>query len=153
MPSFMQHWASVVSGRLWLRSVTITSLIAVISISCASRPVTSGAKLKDAVRSYNELQRWGQWQAAVRYVSPEKSAKWLEARHKAGPVRIADVQILHIAPTVDSKAVITVRMSWYRMPEMRLLTKLQTQIWKEEAAGWMIIDESEQAAAGQSNWP
>jgi hypothetical protein len=135
--------------------------IILTALACAARPASDRAKLAEAVRTYNNLQRWGQWQAAAQYVETKQAQAWLQRRQRAGDVRVADMQLLQVLPgeKPDSEAVALVRVSWYRMPEMRLTTITRQQKWRKLDAGWRVVDEAAveapaaPAADDGSAWP
>lgn len=128
----------------WLKHSLPAIAVAVTALACAARPMSSQAKLSEAVRTYNNLQRWGQWRAAARYVAPDKAAQWLAARQHAGQVKVGDIQLLQVSPGIkpDEEAVALVRISFYRMPEMRLTTVTRQQIWRNLEPGWRMAEET-----------
>ncbi len=143
-------------------ALCLSPLLLALVVACAGRPADKDKDLAEAVKAYNQHQRWGDWQTASRWVAPDRAAAWLQARQSAGSVRVADMQLLQIAPgtPADTQAIALVSLSWYREPTMRLETGTRRQVWTRLEAGWRVTDEGSVAAveptvtpASGAPWP
>lgn len=138
-------------------------LAAALALACAGRPADKDKDLKEAVKLYNQHQRWGDFRTASRWVAPDQAPAWLAARQRATQIRIADMQLLQIVPgdPPDEQATAIVQLSWYAQPSMRLESSTRRQEWSKLPAGWRMVEEGKveppkpeaTPVEGQPSWP
>ncbi|MCA9546045.1 MAG: hypothetical protein KC613_16690 [Myxococcales bacterium] len=138
-------------------------LAAALALACAGRPADKDKDLKEAVKLYNQHQRWGDFRTAARWVAPDKAEAWLAARQRASQIRVADMQLLQILPgdPPDTAATAIVQLSWYTEPSMRLESSTRRQVWTKLESGWRVTEEGvvetpapqDGPDEGQPSWP
>lgn len=143
-------------------------LLALIT-GCGSLAHLGPEDLKKSVRSYNDAVRWKSWQKASSFVDETQRSLWLQHRVNAGnTLQIADVQISSVERpnTQETQAIVSVNVSWYRLPNTTLQITAWQQTWEHfPKRGWRMMKEEQlktvvpdpkplpPTEAAPANWP
>lgn len=119
-------------------------LLALLLTGCgASR--SDSEQLRDAVRDYIDLTRWGAWDRAAGYVIATRQGEWLTQRAaNARGLAITDVALQGIQP-IDEKGEayhVFVVLNWYRAPDTTVHSAVWRTEWRLVDREWRIVDES-----------
>ena len=112
-----------------------------LSVSCVAQ--TPPARAQDAANELNTNQRFGRMELVAERISDEGRAKFFEKRKAWGTkIQIADSEIEAFKMDGESKAEVTLKVSWYRVDQGDLLITTVKQSWKDFKGTWKLTNET-----------
>lgn len=117
----------------------LTRTTVVILALCAGCMVqNSKEKLSTSLHQYNAAVRWGAVEWASEHVAPDKREELLTRRKEFGDISITQCKVGAVSMKGKHRATAMVRVDWYTVRSLRLMTSFIRQDWEMMEGKWQI---------------